>query len=114
MIRVIQNNMDRTRGLSVELREVIVKERIDVLAGQEPHVWRNKVMGFVMMARVVCEESGERPWAAVVVFNSKTGAMKVGSLCGSNCVTVELMFGNVCSIHYIVSIQRELRFIWNC
>lgn len=107
-VKVAQLNADRARGVAAELRTKAVTEGIQVMAIQEPYVNRNgMVEGYGLGSRVVTGEGeGERPWAAVVGLDPNIGMMRVGALCSSHCVVVEVL-PEGCGSFYLVSLYCQ-------
>jgi hypothetical protein len=88
-MRVVQVNIDRGKGLTLELRDSLRDKGIGVLLIQEPYHYKGKLRGFGLGARVFT--GGGTPWAAVVVLDDGLGAMRVDELSNSHCVVVELL-----------------------
>lgn len=80
MIRAVECNLDRSKGVTSELRQMAVKENVDVIAVQEPYIYRGKIKSFGVNVRVAFDEECERPWGGVIVMNRNIGVMKVMSV----------------------------------
>jgi hypothetical protein len=88
-MRLVQVNIDRGKGLTLELRDTIKDQDIGVLLIQEPYEFKGNIRGFGLGVRIC---TGRRePWAAVVVLDKRLGPMRVDELSNSHCVVVELL-----------------------
>lgn len=86
MVRVIQNNMDKSGLVTNELWELLAKGRADIALVQEPYVVNGKVTGFGS-ARVVAV--GSSPLAAIVIGRTDVVVTLLGHVSDSSLVAVE-------------------------
>lgn len=106
---VAQSNVDRAATASAELIPHCRRSRVQALALQEPYCTRDRkvLVGFEGARVVTGAGPGEFPGAAVVVLDEALSVLKLGHLCSSHMVVVELTSraGRV----YLVSLYCQYR-----
>lgn len=88
-LRVLQINAARSTRVMSELREVIHRERLDVLFLQEPYVHMNAVRG-LGLRYMVCSHTTQ-PWAAIVICNPLLTVTKMTQYTHAEAATIQLL-----------------------
>lgn len=81
---------------------MIVERKIEVVIVQERE---GKVCGLRGGRLFYLRNSGDRPWACVVVYNDRIGTVQIAGLCSDHNVCVELLLPDgrrlyVCSMYW--------------
>lgn len=76
----------------LELRDYIARERLDVLALQEPYLWQGTIRGLGM--RYVTCGHVDRPRAAVIVCNPLLTVTKLSHFTHRDATAVRLQLGD--------------------
>lgn len=98
----MQSNTGRAVITIAEIRDLVDREKIQVVAIQEPYTIRGKVASFGSAARVISgEKPGETAWAAFAVFDPKIVVMRIDQLSDSLVVCAQIDNGR--TMFYLIS-----------
>lgn len=90
-IKIAQLNADRGYKVDAEIRNKVEMYKIDILILQEPYSIRNKLQNFGQgVGSITGNKENEMPWAAIVVFNRNLTIMRLGHLCDSHVVCIQV------------------------
>lgn len=88
-LRVLQINAARSATVMAELREVVSRERLDILFLQEPYNHMHAVRGLGLRA-MVCGHHTD-PWAVIVICNPLLTVTKMSQYTHAEAATVSLL-----------------------
>lgn len=105
-LRIVQINMQRSRLVSDETRDMMHNKKIDVLLMQEPYNLKGRITGLGLATRVAtAAKDGEPVMAAVAVSDPRINVVKLPNVSNSHCVCVHI----TCDIgsFYLVSMYFQ-------
>lgn len=100
-VKILQLNVDRTRRVVSEVRDLEIKTRVDILAIHESYVLEGKIASFGVSTMMVYGggEDTTNVGAALVLLNPGLGVMKIEGLSDKTCVVAEIVQKGTGALH---------------
>jgi len=78
LLRILQHNCAGNRSVMDQLRQLAADQRVDILLLQEPYSVAGKVVGLLMVSKLIATQQG-KPWAAIIVLNPLLSPIKLAN-----------------------------------